>query len=126
MALQLAAPKTSSDVAPATRAADLRGADVYDPEGMKVGAIDELLSDHPNDDPQFLLVSVDDVLGSKGRRLVPVDAIDRVHGGVVFLEQPLLRVARAPGYDPERVDDPAYRAELDGWYGKPPDGGEAG
>jgi sporulation protein YlmC with PRC-barrel domain len=106
---------------------DIRGASVYDSNGVKVGDVEALFVDEQAREVRFVLVSGGGILGiGDEERLVPVDAIDRTQDGDVFLRESRQRVADAPKYDPSLVDDPGYWEGMYGWYGYAPYWGAAG
>jgi hypothetical protein len=51
--------------------------------------------------------------------LLPAGVIDRVDldSETIFVNRTKDEIKNAPEYDDDRRDDPAYRAELSGYYG---------
>ena len=77
---------------------DLRGKDVYDQEGQRVGSVDDLYIDRQEREVRFLEVGAGGILGIGQKRfLVPVEAVVKVSEGWVAIE---------PGRK-ERVEGPA-------------------
>lgn len=106
---------------------DIRGAEVFDLDGTKVGEVDALFIDEPARKVRFLLVSGGGILGiGDEQRLIPVEAIDRVQADSIFLRQGRHRVAGSPKYDPTLVEEPWYWEGMYGWYGYAPYWGAAG
>ena len=70
---------------------------------------------------RFLLVEHGGFLGfGETKTVIPVDAITKVTEADVFVDQSRERVAAAPGYTPDLVDDRSYHASLYGYYGYAP------
>jgi sporulation protein YlmC with PRC-barrel domain len=68
-----------SDFVPANPDDDLRGKDVYDPEGQRIGGVKDLYIDHRECEMRFLQVSAGDFLGMGEKPLlVPVEAVVKV------------------------------------------------
>jgi sporulation protein YlmC with PRC-barrel domain len=80
---------------------DIRGNEVYDSQGGRIGGVDELCIDEEEREVRFLEVGDGGFLGLLGigerRFLVPVEAVTEVARGLVTIE---------PGRT-ERVDGPA-------------------
>jgi sporulation protein YlmC with PRC-barrel domain len=94
---------------------------MYDREGMKVGEVEAVVVNRPEPHVRFLLVSDGGALAiGDEQRLVPVEAVDRIEQGIVFLDEARRRVAEAPKYDPTLVDEPSYWEQMYGWYGYAP------
>ena len=86
-----------SDFVPANPEDDLRGKDVYDPEGQRIGGVKDLYIDHREREVRFLQVSAGGFLGMGEKPiLVPVEAVTRVTEERVNIE---------PGRT-EKVDGP--------------------
>ena len=100
---------------------DIRGYAVVDASGGNVGNVDALYVDENARKIRFLLVAGGAVLGiGDERRLVPVEAIDRIENDMVHLRHPRERVAFSPRYNPKLVEDPSYWESVYGWYGYAP------
>src|SRR5918997_6425998 len=68
-----------SDFVPANPDDDLRGKDVYDPEGQRIGAVKDLYIDHREREMRFLQVNAGGFLGMGEKPLlVPVEAVVKV------------------------------------------------
>jgi sporulation protein YlmC with PRC-barrel domain len=68
-----------SDFVPANPEDDLRGKDVYDPEGQRIGGVKDLYIDHREREMRFLQVSAGGFLGMGEKPLlVPVEAVVKV------------------------------------------------
>ena len=108
---------------------DVRGKDVYDPEGQRVGSVEDLYIDRQEREVRFLEVGAGGFLGIGQKRfLVPVEAVVQVAeewvaiepGRTEKVEGPApfdTKVAPAPTAEDRRADD----------YASPPygDAGEA-
>jgi sporulation protein YlmC with PRC-barrel domain len=101
---------------------DIQGDAVRDASGEKVGNVVALFVDEKARRIRFLLVAGGGDRGVVGdeRRLVPVEAIDRIEGDVVHLRHPRERVAFSPRYNPKFVEDASYWESVYGWYGYAP------
>ena len=70
---------SDSDFVPQNPEDDLRGKDVYDPEGQRIGGVKDLYIDHPEREMRFLEVSAGGFLGiGEKPLLVPVEAVVQV------------------------------------------------
>jgi sporulation protein YlmC with PRC-barrel domain len=66
---------------------DIRGKEVHDPEGQRVGGVDDLYIDREEREVRFLEVGAGGVLGIGEKRfLVPVEAVTKVAEGRVTIE----------------------------------------
>ena len=90
-----------------TRAAeDVRGRKVVDADGQELGQVDELLIDERERKVRFLRVTSGGFLGLGATKfLIPVEAISRVRGDAVHIDQTADRVAAGPAYEPDLVDE---------------------
>ncbi len=101
-------------------AEDIRSRKVLDAGGEEVGEIDELLVDEQDKKVRFLRVASGGFLGmGKSKVLIPVEAIRRIDEDVVHIDQTRERIASAPGYDPDLIDNRYYEG-LYGYYGVQP------
>ncbi len=103
------------------RTQDVRGLDVYDKDGDRIGTVDDLYADTQERKVRFLDVSAGGVLGLGEKRfLVPVEAVGEVRedGGVV-VDQSRQKVAGSPPFDTRVVPQPAYQREVYEYYGYP-------
>ena len=70
---------SDSDFVPQNPEDDLRGKDVYDPEGQRIGAVKDLYIDHREREMRFLQVNAGGFLGMGEKPLlVPVEAVVKV------------------------------------------------
>jgi len=76
-----------SDFVPATLEDDVRGKDVYEPEGQRVGSVEDLYIDRQEREVRFLEVGAGGFLGIGEKRfLVPVEAVVEVTEEWVAIE----------------------------------------
>ena len=76
-----------SDFVPANPEDDLCGKGVLDPEGQRIGKVEDLYIDRQEREVRFLEVGVGGVLGIGQKRfLVPVEAVTKVAEGWVTIE----------------------------------------
>lgn len=100
---------------------DVRGREVRDKDGEGLGKVADLLVDDREEKVRFLLVEHGGFLGfGEKKTLIPVDAVTKITAHEVFVDQSRDRVAAAPGYDPDLVDDRSYHSSLYGYYGYAP------
>ncbi len=100
---------------------DVRGREVKDNNGDGIGKVADLLVDEGEGKVRFLLVEHGGFLGfGETRTLIPVDVITKITEDAVFVDQSRERVAAAPGYTPDLVDDRPYQASIYGHYGYTP------
>jgi sporulation protein YlmC with PRC-barrel domain len=100
---------------------DVRGREVKDKDGTGIGKVDDLLVDEQEHKVRFLLVEHGGFLGfGEKKTLIPVDAVTKVTPDEVHIDQSGERVAAAPGYHPDLVNDRPYHASLYNYYGYAP------
>lgn len=100
---------------------DVRGRQVTDADGNDLGEVDDLLIDEVEHRVRFLLVEHGGFLGiGEKKSFVPVDAVTRVTDDRVHVGQSRDRVAEAPPYDPDVVDEETYYDRVYAHYGYPP------
>jgi sporulation protein YlmC with PRC-barrel domain len=100
---------------------DIRHRKVVDASGQDIGEIDALLIDDQEEKVRFLRVASGGFLGmGRSKVLIPVEAIRKIDHDVVHVDQTRERIATAPTYDPELVDDRPYYDSLYGYYGYQP------
>ena len=88
-----------SDFVPANPEDDLRGKDVCDPHGQRMGSVEDLYVDRQEREVRYLEVGAGGFLGIGERRfLVPVEAVTRVSEDQVIVEPE--RTERAKGSAP--------------------------
>ena len=102
-------------------AMDVRGRQVKDKNGDGVGKIADLLVDDRENKVRFLLVEHGGFLGfGQTTSLIPVEAVMSITEDDVVVDQSRDRVAAAPGYDPDLVDDRPYQSSIYSHYGYAP------
>ncbi len=100
---------------------DVRGREVKDKNGDGIGKVADLLVDDQENKVRFLLVEHGGFLGfGETRSLIPVDAITNITENHVAVDQSRERVAAAPPYTPDLVDDRPYHASISSYYGYAP------
>jgi sporulation protein YlmC with PRC-barrel domain len=100
---------------------DVRGREVKDKNGDGIGKVAALLLDDRENKVRFLLVEHGGFLGfGETESLIPVDAVTKITEADVFVDQSRERVAAAPGYTPDLVDDRPYHTSIYGHYGYAP------
>ncbi|PZS28053.1 MAG: PRC-barrel domain-containing protein [Pseudonocardiales bacterium] len=100
---------------------DVRGREVKDKDGNGIGKVAELLVDDREEKVRFLVVEHGGFLGfGETKTLIPVDAVTKITEDEVLINQSRDRVAAAPGYDPDLVDDRPYHSSVYGHYGYAP------
>lgn len=89
---------------------DIRGNEVYDPKGHRIGGVDDLYIDEEEREVRFLGVSDGGLLGILGigqkRLLIPVEAVTEVARGMVTVEPGRTEKADGPGWFDARVVPP--------------------
>lgn len=106
-----------TDVTPADPSADLRGRNLLDQDGNKIGTIDDVLIDTETRKVQFLRVEHGGLLGIGEKHfLVPVNAIAAVDAENVRIDRPSGKMHTAPGYDPNLVKDQGYFRGIYNWW----------
>jgi sporulation protein YlmC with PRC-barrel domain len=76
-----------SDFVPANPEEDVRGKDVYDAEGQRIGSVGDLYIDRREREVRFLEVGAGGFLGIGEKRfLVPVEAVTQVAEGWITIE----------------------------------------
>ncbi len=110
-----------TDLTVADKAEDIRGRKVLDKAGQEIGEVDALLIDDQESKVRFLEVASGGFLGiGKDKVLIPVDAIAKIDGDHVHIDQTREHVAGAPDYDPSLAEDVDYYGGLYGYYGYSP------
>jgi sporulation protein YlmC with PRC-barrel domain len=100
---------------------DIRGREVQDKDGERLGKVADLLVDDRDEKVRFLVVEHGGFLGfGETKTLIPVDAITKITDNDVVIDQSRDRVASAPGYDPDLVDDRLYHSSIYSHYGYAP------
>lgn len=105
-----------SDLVLVNKEDDVRGMSVLDPNGRRVGQVDEIVVDEEARRARLLVVTSGGILGmGEDRRLVPVEAIARVSDDV-HLHHTHDDVKHGAQYDPTLADQPDYAGAYD-YYG---------
>jgi sporulation protein YlmC with PRC-barrel domain len=83
-------------------AQDVSGYRVVDKDGQEVGEVADLILDRDERKVRFLEVAAGDLFGmGPGKSLIPLEAITRISGQVVSIDQTHQHVAAAPRYHPD-------------------------
>lgn len=107
------APLGNSDLVLADEQDDVRGMKVLDPNGYRVGEVDDLIVDEEERRARLLVVADGGFLGiDVHKRMVPVEAVAGVGEEVRLNDGP----RSTPEYDPALVDQLDYSAVY-GAYG---------
>ncbi len=100
---------------------DIRGMDVLDNTGQKIGRVDDLMIDSDEQKIRFMQLGSGGFLGiGREHFLMPVEAIDYIDHDAVHVTQSGAHVGSSPDYDPDLVLNHEYYGELYGYYGYPP------
>lgn len=87
-------------------AQDIRGRDVSDASGQKVGTVSDLFVDENEKRVRFIEVASGGFLGiGADKSLVPVDAVQATTTDAVRLMPGRARLSAAPAYNPELIDE---------------------
>jgi hypothetical protein len=101
--------------------ADIRGRTVFDRGGQILGDVDGLIVDEDARRVRFLRIGSGGFLGlGKTKRLVPVDAVDRIDDVSVHLDRTGEHVAQSTEYDPSIVPLADFYDDLYTHYGYTP------
>ena len=115
-----------SDFVPANPEAYLRGKDVCDPHGQRMGRVEDLYVDRQEREVRFLEVGAGGFLGIGERRfLVPVEAVTKVSEDQVIVEPDTKKKADGSAPFDTKVRPPSADDRLDG-YASPPFGNAEG
>jgi len=88
---------------------DIRGRGVKDSDSEDIGKVADLLVDSEQGKVRFLQVEHGGILGFGATpSFIPVDAIDRITEDDVYISQSAQRVAGAPRYEPDLIDEGPY------------------
>lgn len=100
---------------------DIRGRTVRDRAGDDIGKVEDLLIDTEQEKIRFLRVEHGGILGfGTTPSFIPVEAIKDVTDDEVHIDQAGARVAEAPLYDPDLLDESEYYKNVYTHYGYPP------
>ena len=95
---------------------DIRGRKVLDRNGEEVGEVDDLVIDDREAKVRFMRVASGGFLGLGATKfMIPIDAITRITGDAVHIDQTRERLAGAPLYDPALMNDDYWR-DVYGYY----------
>lgn len=112
---------SDSDQILAEPAEDIRGRHVQDRDGETLGKVADLLIDSEHGKVRFLVVEHGGVLGFGAKSsFIPIDAITRITDDVVYVGEPRNRIAGAPPYDPDLIEEPDYYRSMYDYYGYTP------
>lgn len=96
---------------------DVRGRQVLDRDGKKLGKVEALLIDEKENKVRFLQVEVGGFLGiGKKKTLVPIEAISSITAFEVHIDRTGSTVASGPVYDPQFVERKFFE-DAYGHYG---------
>jgi uncharacterized protein (TIGR02271 family) len=100
------------------------GYTVYDPDGSKIGKVDDLFLDE-TDQPEYIGVKMG-FLGT-GSTLIPMEivTVDQSQG-TMTVSKPKSTVQDGPAFDDDREITPEYEREVRSFYGLPATDGESG
>ncbi len=100
---------------------DVRGFEVIDRHGEKIGDVDDLLLDLDEKRVRFLRVAHGGFLGiGEEHFLVPVDAVTQIRADRVHIDRERGGIGDAPGYSPELAEQPDYYGDVYGYWGYGP------
>lgn len=100
---------------------DVRRHLVKDKNGEDIGKVHDLLVDLTENKVRFLVVESGGFLGmGEKRSFIPVDAISLITKDEVHLGHSRQRVAGAPPYDPELINNREYHQSSYAYYGYAP------
>jgi len=113
-----------SSFVPANLEDDVRGKDVYDPEGQRIGSIEDLYIDRREREVRFLEVGAGGSLGIGEKRfLVPVEEVVEVAEEWVAIEPGRTGKLEGPApFDTKVAPPPAAEARRAEDYASPPYG----
>jgi sporulation protein YlmC with PRC-barrel domain len=115
-----------SDFVPANPEDDLRGKDVCDPHGQRMGSVEDLYVDRQEREVRYLEVGAGGFLGIGERRfLVPVEAVTRVSEGQVIVEPDRTERADGPAPFDTKVRPPSAEERRNDDHASPPIFGNA-
>ena len=116
-----------SDFVAANPEDDLRGKDVCDPHGQRMGCVEDLYVDRQEREVRFIEVGAGGFLGIGERRfLVPVEAVTRVSEDRVIVEPDRTKKADGPAPFDTRVRPPSADDRRNDDYASLPFGNAEG
>jgi sporulation protein YlmC with PRC-barrel domain len=102
-----------SDFVPATPEDDLRGKDVYDTQGQRIGSVEDLYIERKEREVRFLEVGAGGFLGIGEKRfLIPVEAATQVTEDRVIVEPERTQKVEGPAPFDTKVAPPASTREV--------------
>lgn len=105
----------------ANEADDIRGRTVVDPNGQKMGFVDDLLLDDSDHRLRFVQIAHGGTLGiGRDHFIIPINAVRRVEDRYVHIVYTREDVEREPQYRPEFVAGTDTGGQ--GWWELGPDG----
>ena len=112
-----------SDFVPANPEDDLRGKDVYDAQGQRIGSVEDLYIDRKGREVRFLEVGAGGFLGIGEKRfLVPVEAVPQVTEDQITIEPERTQKVEGPApFDTKVAPPPAADRRAED-YASPPNG----
>lgn len=100
---------------------DIRGRDVFDTAGEKIGHVKDLLIDEDGARVRFFEIAHGGFLGLGEERIIaPVDIITGIGKDGVHIDRQRDVIARSPVYDPELAREREYYGSVYGHYGVDP------
>ena len=106
---------------------DLRGKDVYDPHGQRMGRVEDLYVDRQEREVRFLEVGAGGFLGIGERRyLVPVEAVTKVSEDQVIVEPDRTEKADGPAPFDTKVRPRSAEERRSDDHARPPFGNAEG
>jgi sporulation protein YlmC with PRC-barrel domain len=116
-----------SGFVPANPEAYLRGKDVFDPHGQRMGRVEDLYVDRQEREVRYLEVGTGGFLGIGERRfLVPVEAVTRVSEDQVIVEPDTKKEAEGPVPFDTKVRPPTADDRRNFGHASPPFGNAEG
>jgi len=111
---------SDSDLAVADPAQDIRGREVQDSGGEKIGKVGDLFIDESERRVRFIEVESGGFLGiGASKLLVPVESVRSLTKSAVVVGHGRQHLAGAPQYDPTLLDEDFLRQTYS-YYGYPP------
>jgi sporulation protein YlmC with PRC-barrel domain len=99
---------------------DLRGLDVYDRDGQKVGTVEDFYVDPEERNVRFLEVGAGGFLGIGEKHfLIPIEAVRGANEDTVSIDQSRERVLGAPDFRVDTAPTADYVRHIYGYYGYP-------
>jgi sporulation protein YlmC with PRC-barrel domain len=112
-----------SDFVPANPEDDLRGKDVYDTQGQRIGSVEDLYIERKEREVRFLEVGAGGFLGIGEKRfLIPVEAATQVTEDRVIVEPERTQKVEGPAPFDTKVAPPAVAVRRAEDYASPPYG----